>query len=310
MKKTIICILGPTSSGKTKTAIELAKKIKAEIISSDSMQIYKEMPILSQSPSQKQLKKAKHHLIGEVSVKKEYSAAQFSQKSKKAINRIIKKNKIPIVTGGTGLYVKVLLDGLFPAPQKDEGLRKRLYAEAEKNGSKALYEKLQQFDAESAQRIHPNDLKRVIRAIELFYQTGVAKSVHMKKTKGIREKYNVIESGIMIKRSSLYKKIDKAVDVMFDGGLIEEVKKILKMNPSKTAYQAIGIKEITGYLHREYDIGQARELMKKNTRRYAKRQLTWFRANKNIKWFKDGKSLISYCITKKRKKQLDASRKG
>lgn len=298
MKNRVIFIVGATATDKTKTAIKLAKDINGEIISCDSMQIYKYAPILTQAPSEKELKKVPHYLIREISPEREYSAAEFSKRATKLIKDIIKKGKTPIIVGGTGLYVKALLDGLFPSPKKDPSLREDLEKEAREHGSAYLYNELRGIDKEAALKIHKNDVRRIMRALEVYYSTGIPLSVHKKNTKGIKDEYDIIQVGIDIPRQELYKRIDRRIEKMFKDGLTSEVKALLKRNLSITARSAIGIKEINGYLKNEYPLKEAKEMLKKNTRRYAKRQLTWFRADKRIKWFSDGKNIISYCRSK------------
>jgi len=295
MGSKVIFIVGPTASGKTKASIALAKKIDGEIISCDSMQIYKGIPVLSCAPTPKNCKAIPHHLIAELSPKKEYSAAIFSKKASSLIKKILSKNKTPIIVGGTGLYVKALIDGLFPSPEKDPLLRKKLELKAEKYTSLALYKELKKIDPIASQNIHPNDARRIIRALEIYYLTGIPMSIHKKNTKGIANTCNIQQTGLFMPREELYEKINKRVDIMFKDGLLDEVKRLLKLELSMTAALAIGIKEIRGYLNGEYTYKEAKELIKKHTRNYAKKQLTWFRRDKRIKWFSDGKSLSSYC---------------
>ncbi|NQT22296.1 MAG: tRNA (adenosine(37)-N6)-dimethylallyltransferase MiaA [Candidatus Omnitrophica bacterium] len=295
MRSKVIFIVGPTAIGKTKTAINLAKKIDGEIISCDSMQIYKGIPVLSCAPTPKNFKAIPHHLIAELSPKKEYSAAQFSKKATSLIKKIIKRKKTPIIVGGTGLYVKALIDGLFPSPKKDPVLRKKLELKAEKCTSLMLYTELKKIDPIASQNIHPNDTRRIIRALEIYYLTGIPMSIHKKNTKGIANTYDIQQTGLLMPREDLYEKINRRVDKMFKDGLLDEVKRLLELRLSMTAVLAIGIKEIRGYLNGEYTLKEAKELIKKHTRNYAKKQLTWFRRDKRIEWFSDGKSLISYC---------------
>ncbi len=295
MKNRVIFIVGSTATGKSRTAIELAKKIDGEIISCDSMQIYKGMPILTQAASKKELSEIPHHLISEIPPDKEYSAAEFSKRATRLIKNIIKKGKTPIIVGGTGLYVKALVDGLFPSPKKDLNLRRKLESEAAKYDSAFLYGKLKEIDPETSHNIHPNDTRRIIRALEIYYSTGIPASAHKKNTKGIKDFYEITQLGLNIPRQELYKKINTRVEKMFRDGLVSEAKALFRTNLSITANSAIGVKEIRGYLRCKYNLSQTKELLKKNTRRYAKRQSTWFKRDERIKWFKDGKSLINYC---------------
>lgn len=278
--KKIIFIIGPTACGKTGIAVDLAEKINAEIVSCDSMQVYKGMEILAQAPAGTALRKIRHHLVSEINPQKEYSAALFSEKAKAIIERISKKGKTPLIVGGTGLYAKALVDGLFASPEKDERLRARLAEEK----TEALYEKLKNADRESAAKIHPNDKRRIIRALEVYYQTGTPMSEHKKKTKGIMAFYEVKMIGLGLSRDILYRRIDDRVEKMFKAGLVKEVKRLLGKDLSKTAAAALGIKEVSGYAKGDYSLEEAKALLKKNTRHFAKKQLTWFKADKRIEW--------------------------
>ena len=281
MKNKIIAIVGPTASGKTEASMKIASLLNSEIISFDSMQIYKEIPIISQAPSKDELETIPHHLIGELSVKEEYSASQFKDKVIKIIEDIENKGKTPILVGGTGLYLKALIDGLFESPKKDEKLREKL----QNISNEKLHEKLMEIDPKAAKKIHVNDKRRIIRAIEIYELTGISKTEHEKNTKGISSEYDVIQVGINMDRQKLYERINQRVDIMFDNGLIKEVQKIYNTDISITAYAALGIKEITGHLNGEYDLDTAKDMIKQNTRNYAKRQMTWFRADQRIQWF-------------------------
>ena len=283
-KPKIIFLVGPTAVGKTALSLKLARKINAEIISLDSMQVYQGIDILSSKPSLKLRHKIKHHLIDILSPDKEFDAAQYRRLAVKAIKDIHQGGKIPLFTGGTGLYLNVLLEGIFADAGKDEALRRELYNQAEISGSAYLHRKLQEVDPESALRIHPNDAKRIIRALEVHKLTGKPISELRKKRKGLSAKYEVIVFGLNKKREDLYKDIDRRVDEMFERGLVNEVKKLLTGNLSLTCRQAIGIREIRDYLEGKHDLEQAKDLLKKNTRNYAKRQLTWFRKDKRIIW--------------------------
>lgn len=284
MKKKIIVIIGPTAVGKTSLAIKLAKKIRGEIISADSMQAYKGMDILSQKPTRRQQRSAKHHLLSFLNVSDEYSARAFSEMAKKIIRDIIGNRRVPIVVGGSGLYVKALVDGIFPSKGKNENIRKELQCLADKNGILFLYNRLEKIDPLSAQNIHPNDLKRIIRALEIYEVEKKTKTSLKKKTKGIKDEYDIRIFGLIMNRNKLYERINERVDLMFEKGIAREVKKLLRRKLSITSRQALGIRHLGGYLNKIYDIAKAKELLKKDTRRFAKRQLTWFRADKRIAW--------------------------
>lgn len=282
--KTLIFIIGPTASGKTKVAFELAKKINGEIISADSMQVYKGMDILTAKPSKRIKEEVPHHLIDIISPEQDFSAADFRKKALLAIKKIQQKKKIPIIVGGTGLYVRALIDGLFEAPAADLKIRRRLENLALDRGASYLYNILLQIDRQAAKRIHPNDQRRIIRAIEVYKKTGQPISKLQANTKGIKDKYEIKIFGLDISRTALYQRINKRVEDMFKRGVAEEVKSILSLKLSETAIQALGIKEIKGYLEGNYSLDEAKRVLARNTRHYAKRQLTWFRKMEGVKW--------------------------
>lgn len=287
-KKSVIFIVGPTAIGKTRVALNLAKKLKGEIISCDSMQVYKGINILSQVPTPQETKKIRYHLVRFLSPKDEFSAAQFIKRAGHLIEDIIRRDKIPIVAGGSGLYAKALIDGLFPSPEADLKFRKRMYDLAGRYGSKYLYKKLQKLDAQAAHLIHPNDTRRIVRALEIKHSTGKTMTELKKGTKGIADRYDIKIFGLTAPRDIIYSDINDRVDRMIAAGAVKEVKRVYKKRLSRTAKAMIGLKELSGFLNGEYDLETAKELMKRNTRRFAKRQLTWFRADKRIRWIKDG----------------------
>lgn len=302
-KKTVLFIVGPTAIGKTSLSIELAKKIGAEIVSCDSMQIYKKMRILNQAPSKKYRTFVKHHLVEKLDPREEYSVAEFIKEASGAIEKILKKKKTPIVVGGSGLYVKSLVDGLFMSPEADEVFRKKMASFAKRCGKVKLHRRLFKIDPVSAGRIHPNDIRRVIRALEIYDSTGKTMTELRSQTKGLKDRYRIKIFGLNMGRENIYSAIDLRVDRMFEEGLIEEVKRLLRSKVSKTAGLALGVKEVAGFLKKEYDIDQAKYLLKRNTRHFAKRQLAWFRADKRIRWF-DVKRLSRKEIISKIVKQL------
>lgn len=275
----VIFIVGPTGAGKTEISIKLAKKIGGEIICCDSMQIYKGMDILTAQPSEKEKRAVKHHLFGIKKPTQNFSVAQYRKLALEKIKEIHEKGKIPVFTGGTGLYVQALLDGLFPSPGEDTGLRRRLYRYAEKQGVFELYKRLKKIDPQAAAIINKNDLRRVIRALEVHKLTGRTISELKKLTKGgIRGLYEINLFCIYYKdRAKLYERINDRVEEMFEKGLVNQVKKLSGIKLSKTASQALGIKQVAGFLENRYSLDQAKALLKKDTRRYAKRQISWFR---------------------------------
>jgi tRNA dimethylallyltransferase len=278
----IIFIVGATATGKTEVAYELAKQINAEIVSCDSMVFYKEPGIITSKPPQYMLSEAKHHFVGMISVKDTYNIFDYYVSATNKIKDLFKNNIPVVVCGGSGLYVKALLDGIFKGAGQDAELRKKLEEQAQKYGKEHLQEELRKVDPQTAGKV--KDLRRIIRALEVFYLTGVPISQKKQEANGLWDNLPVKIFGLNFKREKLYERIDKRVDVMFENGAVEEVKGLLKFSLSNTAEKIIGIKEVSGYLKGEYNIEQAKELMKKNTRNFAKRQLTWFRPDKRINW--------------------------
>ncbi len=284
LKKKIIFLVGPTAVGKSKVAFELARRINAEIVSCDSMQVYKELNITSDKVPKSIRRRIPHHLIDVVSVSKNYNVSDYRKEALGAIEKIHHKGKFPLVVGGSGLYMKVLLDGIFQEGQSDQKIRKRLYALAKKYGKRYLYRRLLKVDSKAAIKIHPHDLRRIVRALEVYETTKKPISQLQKDTKGIFEDYDIKLFGLSMDRSKLYEKVNLRVDEMFKKGLVREVKKVLKKRLSLTAKKIIGIQEIRDFLDGERSEQEALELIKRNTRRYAKRQLTWFRKEKRISW--------------------------
>ena len=283
-KQKIIFLVGPTAVGKTEVAVQLARKINAEIISCDSMQIYKKINIISQKPCPIARKSVKHHLLDIISPREEYNVADYQKQALLKIKDILQKRKVPLFVGGTGFYTSVLLDGIFEEAAKNRKIRERLYRQAEKYGKKKFYARLIKVDPEAASKIHPNDLRRIVRALEVYATTKTPISELQKKRKGIAEDFDAKIFCLNRNRDELYKRINLRVDRMFQQGLVAEVKRLLQLKLSRTASAAIGIKEIKGFLNGQYDLAEARRLIKRNSRRYAKRQLTWFRRDKRVKW--------------------------
>ncbi|MBU1084479.1 MAG: tRNA (adenosine(37)-N6)-dimethylallyltransferase MiaA [Candidatus Omnitrophica bacterium] len=290
MKPDIIFIVGPTSSGKSAVAAELAVKIGGEVISCDSMQVYKDMDIITQAPDETLMNRVKHHLVKEVSPEKNFSAAQFAERAEYLIEDIVLRKKFPIFVGGTGLYVKALVDGLFDSPAKNEDFRKRMEREAEEKGEEYLHEKLRALDPRTADILHPNDIRRIVRALEVLEFTGETISDKKSEAEGIARKYKCEFYGLKLPREVLYARINKRVDVMFEEGLVDEVKRLSLKGIGETASKALGVKEIMSFLSGNNDIEKAKEDLKKNTRRYAKRQMTWWGGDDRIVWIKADRS--------------------
>ncbi len=284
-KKTVVVIVGPTAVGKTSLAIKLARKIRGEIISCDSMQVYRGMNVLSQAIPPSERNEVRHHLIGILSPREEYSAAAFRKKAVQLIDSIIARGKVPIFAGGSGLYVKALVDGLFLSPASDIAFRKKMEKFASRYGKARLYNRLKKIDPEAAGKIHPNDKRRIIRALEIYNSTGRTMSEMKSETIGLGGDYDIRIFGLTRPRDALYSAINSRAERIFAGGAVKEVKRLSHVRMSKTAKAVLGFKEILGYLKGEYSPEAAVELMKRNTRRFAKRQLTWFRADGRIEWF-------------------------
>ncbi|CEH34664.1 tRNA (adenosine(37)-N6)-dimethylallyltransferase MiaA [Romboutsia lituseburensis] len=287
MKKIPLIILtGPTAVGKTDLSINLAKSLNAEIISADSMQIYEYMDIGSAKVTKKEMNGITHYLIDEVKPDYTFSVSEFQNRSNKYIQEIHEKGKNVLVTGGTGLYLNSLIYNMdFAKSNANNELREQLRLELEEHGIEYMHEKLRTLDSESANRIHKNNTKRVIRALEVCL-SGEKMNDFSNDLK-FNEKYNPIIIVLNREREHLYERINKRVDIMMDGGLIDEVKKLLNMGYTKDliSMQGIGYKEIIKYLDGEYTLDEAIEIIKRDSRRYAKRQLTWFRRYENAKWF-------------------------
>lgn len=287
MKPKVIVIAGPTASGKTALSIEVAKKINGEIISSDSMQIYKEMDIGTAKVTKDEMQGIKHYLVDFVAPDKRYTVSNFKNDAEKAIEEILSKGKTPIIVGGTGLYINSLIYGIeYPEMNFDEAYRAELMKCAETvEGLEKLYSRALEIDAEAMAMISPNDVKRIVRVLEIYKATGKNKTQNeiLSRQKGVKYDYKVF--ALNMDREILYNRINYRVDKMFEQGLIEEVKKLLlKYDKFITSMQAIGYKEVVEYLKNEISYDEMLEKIKQGSRNYAKRQLTWFRKNKEIIW--------------------------
>jgi tRNA dimethylallyltransferase len=285
--KNVIIILGPTASGKTKLSIELAKKIDGEIISADSMQIYKYMNIGTAKPDMEERAGIKHYLIDEVNPDEEFSVARFQQLALNYIKEILGKGKHPIITGGTGLYINSLIYNInFSETISDWELREKLKQEAEEKGNQFLHDRLTAVDPAAAAKIHVNDLKRIIRALEVYEYTKKPISYHQEVSKTIPPEHNYIIIGLTMDRERLYERINKRVDLMLEKGLVEEVKKLVSMGYDKNAIamQGLGYKEILQYIRGEKLLDEVIYILQRDTRHYAKRQMTWFRRIPGVHW--------------------------
>ena len=287
MKSKVIVIAGPTASGKTALSIELAKKINGEIVSCDSMQIYKEMDIGTAKVTKEEMQGIKHYLIDIIPPTERYTVSNFKKDSEAAIEEVLAKGKVPIVVGGTGLYVNSLIYGIeYMDMEFDSEYRDELMKRAEiEEGLKALYEEACKIDAKAMEKISSNDKKRIVRVLEIYKATGKTKTELeiLSREKGI--KYDFKKFAINMDREKLYNRINLRVDIMLEQGLVEEVKKIYnKYDEYPTAMQALGYKEVVEYLEEKISYEEMVEKIKQETRRYAKRQLTWFRKNNDYLW--------------------------
>jgi len=279
-----VFLVGPTAVGKTDAAIWLAKRINAEIVSADSMLVYRGMNIATAKPTIEQQAEVPHHLIDVLEPSESFSAARYRDLATSAIEEIHQKGKVALICGGTGLYVRALVDGLFDGPEADWELRGELLAEAEAKGPGAVYARLKEVDPAAAAKATPNDLRRVVRALEVHYKTHRRISDLQVQWK---EKHPAPPMlGLTMNRRALYRRIGERIEEMFQRGLVEETKSLLErgLRSNRTAMQAIGYKEVIGFLDGLYPLDEAKRLLKRNTRRYAKRQLTWFRKDDRIKW--------------------------
>jgi tRNA dimethylallyltransferase len=286
LERKVIVIVGPTCSGKTRLGVNLAEQINGEIISADSRQIYKYLNIGTAKPEEHILNKVKHYFIDQLEPDEDFNVSKFEKEALEIIEKIFSLGKQPIVVGGTGLYVKALVDGIFDTVEKDEEYRKEQLMLRSKFGNQFLYDKLLKVDPESASKMQPSNWKRVIRALEVYHLTGERIGTHQKKYER-KISYNFIQCGLNWERKTLYNNIEIRVEEMIKTGLVNEVEKLLKNDYRKNlnSLNTVGYKEIISYLDNEISLEKAVELIKRNTRRYAKRQLTWFRKDQRIKWY-------------------------
>jgi len=286
-KAKVVIIAGPTASGKSVLAAELAMAFNGEVVSADSMQVYKYMDIGTAKPSRETLESVPHHLIDVVEPDSDYTAASFRKDAIRKIMEIHERGRSAFIAGGTGLYIRALTKGLFEGPAADESLRRSLRREAGERGAEHLYRRLSEVDPKSAASIHPNNIVRMIRALEVYETTGRPIS-EFHREHGFRENpFDAVMVGLTKERALLYEDIEKRVDRMMADGLPDETERLLNMGygPHLKPMRALGYREMTGYLNGEFDLDEAVGLLKKNTRHYAKRQMTWFRNDPGIIWF-------------------------
>jgi len=290
--RTAVAIVGPTCSGKTKIGIELAKLVDGEIISADARQIFKLIDIGTAKPTPEQLSEVPHHLVDMVSLDEEMSAGRFAELARKTADEIFARRHIPIIVGGSGLYLRALIDGLFDAPPVDPEIRKKLRGRFREKGAEKLLVELQQVDPDAAQNLIPQNYKRIIRALEVYYSSG-KKISELRKEHPSVSNFETVQFGISFERKSLYRRIENRVDEMIKRGLVDEVREILRrgFDPKLNSLQTTGYMETISFLQGKINFQDMVSLIKMNTRRYAKRQMTWFRKDKRIIWIEaDGKN--------------------
>ena len=299
--KNLIIVLGPTAVGKSAIAIRLAQEFGGEVINCDSMQVYKGFDIGTDKISPDQRKNIPHHLLDIVDPTTQFTAAEFVKHARKAIETIRKKQKLPIIAGGTGLYLKALLEGLFPEEKKDPAIRDRLERQAKYKGLGFLRESLLRVDPVYAKKIGERDKIRIIRALEVFQATNKPISEHFAHTRSMVEDFFILKIGLKLERPALYKKIEARVDRMFARGIVDEARGILGegVDPVSPPFRALGYRQVLNHLSGDLSLEEAIDLTKKETRHYAKRQMTWFRKMAGIRWFKpdDFLSIVAYVKT-------------
>ena len=282
----LVVIAGPTGSGKTALSVELARRFDGEVVSGDSMQIYKQMEIATAKPTLEEMRGVPHHLVGFLDCSKPYSVADYVKQASAVIEDIYGRGKLPFVVGRTGLYITSLVNHIsFDEIVSDSSLRSQLLDRLNREGGQSLLDELRQFDPETAAALHPNNGNRIVRAIEVYRLTGITMSEHQRRSREKPSPYRLCMIGLTAKnRQVLYDRINRRVDEMMQKGLLEEARRILEIPGLKTAYQAIGYKELAGYFDGTCTLETALEKIKQESRRYAKRQLTWFRRDERIHW--------------------------
>lgn len=284
MNSPIYFIVGPTGVGKSDVSLLLAKHLNGEIINADAMQVYRGIDIASDKPSLALRQEIPHHVIDVVDVSHAFNVEQYRQLANAAIEDVLKRGKTPIIVGGSGMYVTVLLDGIFEGRQSDEPLREKLFEEAMVHGPEVLHQRLAVVDHKAAAKIHPNDTKRIVRALEVVTLTGQPISELQPQRQGLWGKYTISLIGLNRDRDLLYRRVEARIEEMFKRGLVDEIKAISDLPISRTAHALIGIPEVLGLLNGTHDLERAKYVMKLKSRHLAKRQLTWFRRDERIQW--------------------------
>lgn len=282
----IVAVVGPTASGKTALGVYIAKYFKSEIISADSMQIYKDMQIATAKPSLEEREGIPHHLMDLIDISDSFSVSEYVTLANKVIDDVRARGKLPIIVGGTGLYINSLIDNIkFSEEKNDLVFRQKLYEILDEQGVQALFDELMEIDSSYAKTLHPNNVKKIIRGLEIFHTTNIPMSEHLKESKSVPTRFNPCMIGLNYRnRDKLYERINQRVDSMVEQGLLDEAEKIIKSKNQKTSFQAIGYKELQKYFTGEQGLEESLDIIKRQSRRYAKRQLTWFRKDKRIHW--------------------------
>ena len=305
---TLIAVVGPTASGKTALAIALAKELGGEIVSADSMQIYRGMDIATAKPTPEEMAEVPHHLIGFWPPEKPFSVAQYAILAREKIDDILRRGRVPLLCGGTGLYIKAIVDHIQYEEETggDAVLRERLRRQAQDEGNLAVWRQLQAMDPQTAERIHPNNLGRVIRAIEVMQVSGRSIREQEERSRQAPCPYHVIQIGLRYRnRENLYERIGRRVDAMAEAGLPEEARAVRQQGLTATAAQAIGYKELYDWMDGTLPLEEALENLKRSTRRYAKRQLTWFGADARIRWIEPDAQQAGETVTEQAMKIIE-----
>ncbi len=282
----IVVLIGPTAVGKTDLSLSIAREFSGEIVGADSMQVFRYMDIGTAKPSIEELQQAPHHLIDVADPDEEYNAARYADEAKAACRAIIQKGNIPLLVGGTGLYIKALLEGMFDAFPVDHGVREEMKMRLAEEGRESLHNELLHIDPSSANRIHLNDTQRLLRALEIFKVTGTTWSEHLHNEQKKKQFSTVLKIGLTCERQKLYDRINYRAQKMMDSGFLEEVKGLLDMGygPELKSMQSLGYRHLIEYINGAWDLETTQSLLARDTRRYAKRQYTWFGKDKSIVW--------------------------
>ena len=306
MNNKCLAIVGPTGSGKTELSYKICELLNCEIISADSRQVYEGISIATSAPGKEYLNKYKHYFVGCIPLDKDFSAGEFGKEGRKVISDILKHNKIPLIVGGSGLYIRFLIDGFFEEDAKDFEVRKKLYSEFQLYGKEYLYQKLLAVDPETANKMSPQFFRRVIRALEVYYVTGKKMSELQKEN--VKIDFITLQYGLKFDRKILYERINQRVDKMINEGLIEEVDLLLKQGyhyRTHNSLNTVGVKEVIQFLEGELSYEKMINLIKQNSRRYAKRQLTWFKKDTRINWIEVDQEIDFDTIAKKIIKEFE-----